>query len=111
MPEQNRLTAKVNINDMPKWFKAIYILAPIAGLLMIATRVDNDFYFIFKTGEYIINNGLPHTDFLSMHSDMHMIAQQWLSAVIFYSIYEVLGRFGVIAFVYICYTVLASIFS
>ena len=99
MPEKKR----ININDAPKWFKALYILAPVAGLLLISLQLDNDFYFIYKTGEHIVNNGFPTTDFLSMHSSMHIIVQQWLSAVIYYYIYKALGTAGAIGFVILCY--------
>ena len=99
MPEKKR----ININDAPKWFRALYVLAPIAGLLLISLQLDNDFYFIYKTGEHIVKEGFPTTDFLSMHSSMHIIAQQWLSAVIYYFIYSKLGTVGAIGFVMICY--------
>ncbi|MBE6719278.1 MAG: hypothetical protein E7571_01310 [Ruminococcaceae bacterium] len=99
MPERKL----VNINDMPKWFKALYILAPVLGVLLITNQLDNDFFFIYKTGEFVTNNGFPTTDFLSMHGSMHIIVQQWLSAVIYYFLYSKLGEFGAIAFVYVCY--------
>ena len=100
MPEKKRL----NINDAPKWFRAIYLIAPVFGLILVGTDIDNDFFFIYKTGEYIVNNGFPTTDFLSMHSSMQIIAQQWLSAVIYYFAYELLGKAGVIMFVMLCYS-------
>ena len=100
MPERKR----ININDVPKWFKIFYIVAPVLGFLLIDTHLDNDFYFIYKTGEHIVNNGFPTTDFLSMHSTMHIIVQQWLSSVIYYFLYSRLGQVGVIGFVFICYT-------
>ncbi|MBR3150021.1 MAG: hypothetical protein IKF64_07615 [Eubacterium sp.] len=99
MPESKR----ININDVPKWFKALYVFAPVIGLLLIPVKLDNDFFFLYKTGEHIINNGFPTTDFLSMHSSMHIIVQQWLSTVIYYYIYKTLGVIGVVGFVIICY--------
>lgn len=105
MPEKKM----VNINDMPKWFRAIMILAPIAGLLLITTQLDNDFYFIYKTGEYIVHHGFPTTDFLSMHSTMSIIPQQWLTGVVFYYLYSLLGRWGVIGFIYLCYALVCVI--
>ncbi|MBE6817131.1 MAG: hypothetical protein E7520_05440 [Ruminococcaceae bacterium] len=105
MPEKKM----VNINDMPKWFHAIMILAPIAGLLLITTQLDNDFYFIYKTGEYIVHHGFPTTDFLSMHSTMSIIPQQWLTGVVFYYLYSLLGRWGVIGFIYLCYALVCVI--
>ena len=100
---------KININDMPKWFKLLYILAPAAGLILIPALLDNDFYFIFTTGEYIVKNGFPTTDFLSMHTTMNIIPQQWLTGVLFYFLYTYLGKWGVIGFVYLCYGLMCVI--
>ena len=99
-------TKKININDMPKWFRLLLILAPIAGLILIPAQLDNDFYFIFTTGEYIVKHGFPTTDFLSMHTTMSIIPQQWLTGVLFYFLYTYLGKWGVIGFVYVCYGLL-----
>ncbi len=106
MPTEQK---RVNINDMPKWFRAFFVLAPVIGFLLIPTTLDNDFYFLYKTGEHIVQSGFPTTDFLSMHSSMHIIVQQWLSAVIYYFLYSHLGKIGVIGFVYLCYTLLCVV--
>ena len=99
-------TRKININDAPKWFKAIMLLAPVLGILLIDTGLNNDFYFLYPTGEYILNNGFPVTDFLSMHSSMGIIVQQWMSAVAFYLVYSRLGQAGLVALLYLCYALL-----
>lgn len=65
--------------------------------------IDNDFYFLYATGEYIVKNGFPFTDMLSMHSSMKIIVQQWLSSVIFYYVYLYLSKYGVFALLYLCY--------
>lgn len=65
--------------------------------------IDNDFYFLYATGEYIVKNGFPFTDILSMHSSMKIIVQQWLSSVIFYYVYLYLGKYGIFALLYMCY--------
>jgi len=48
------------------------------------TNYDNDLWFILATGRSIINNGISHFDTLSMHSDYVVVAQQWLTSVIYY---------------------------
>lgn len=93
----------ISINDTPKWFKLIIALFPVFFIFIIKFRLDNDFYFIYPTGEYIVNNGFPTTDFLSMHSSMSIIVQQWLSAVIYYFAYKSLGIYGAVGVVYIFY--------
>ena len=105
MPENS----KTNINNTPKLLKLLCIFAPLLGFFVISNTLDSDFYFIYKTGEYVVNNGFPTVDFLSMHSSMHIIAQQWLSAVLFYFVYSKLGESGMIALVYICYALLCVV--
>ena len=60
-------TQYVNINNIPKGFKAFMLLLPLAGLMLIPYKLDNDFYFLYPTGEYIVNNGFPTKDFLSKY--------------------------------------------
>ena len=93
-------------NRLPKWLKAIILLFPIVVAFFQFRTIDNDFYFLYPTGEYILNNGFPHTDFLSMHSNMKIVLQQWLSTVIFYLAYSRLGKIGLFAVLYICYALI-----
>lgn len=94
---------RISINDTPIFIKGILFLLPIISvLILIKPRLDNDFYFLYPTGEYLINNGFPTTDFLSMHSTMNITVQQWLSTIIFYFIYSKLGEVGIYALLYIC---------
>ena len=102
-------TKRISINDTPIAFRLIYLLFPLAGLLLISRFLDNDFYFLYPTGEYIVNNGFPVKDFLSMHTDMNIVIQQWATDVLFYFIYSHLGRAGIICFVYLCYIAFAAI--
>ena len=102
-------TKRISINDMPKWFQLFFLLLPLLGLYMVGTKLDNDFYFLYPTGEYIVNNGFPVKDFLSMHTNMNIIVQQWLTDVLFYFIYSHFGKAGMIALIYICYIVFCFI--
>jgi len=90
-------------NKMPLWLKYIILLFPFIIACFELRTLDNDFYFLYPTGEYIFNNGFPHTDFLSMHSNMQLVIQQWLSTVIFYLVYSRLGKIGLFALIYLCY--------
>ena len=103
MDEKN----KISINSMPKWFKLAIALLPVALLLCLKYRLDNDFYFLYPTGKYIVENGFPTTDFLSMHSEMKIIVQQWLTDVIFYFTYSNFGLTGMVALVGLTYLVFA----
>lgn len=90
-------------NKLPAWLKYFILLIPIAVACCQLRTLDNDFYFLYPTGEYIVKSGFPHTDILSMHGNMKLVVQQWLSSVLFYFTYSTLGKYGVIALLYICY--------
>lgn len=79
-------------------------------LLAIQFKLDNDTYWIIKTGEYICSNGLPETDFLTMHSNMELVIQQWLSDVIFYKSYSLLGVAGPILIAYCVFVLFSFLF-
>lgn len=89
---------------IPLWCKILILAVPVIISFFQLRLLDNDFYFLYSTGEYIVNHGFPHTDILSMHSSMKLVVQQWLSSVIFYFSYHIFGEFGVMTILYICYT-------
>lgn len=93
-------------NKMPRWLLVILLLIPVFIACFQIRILDNDFYFLYPTGEYIVKNGFPHTDFLSMHTNMEITVQQWLSSVVFYFAYSLFGKYGVITLIYICYAVI-----
>lgn len=87
-------------NKLPVWLKYIVLFFPFVVACFQLRHLDNDFFFLYPTGEYILNHGFPHTDFLSMHSNMKIVVQQWLSSVIFYLSYSKLGKIGLFALLY-----------
>ena len=96
-------------NRLPVWLKVILLLFPFVVACWQLRAIDNDFWFLYKTGEYIVNSGFPHTDFLSMHSNMKLVVQQWLSTVIFYFVYSRLGRIGLCILLYGCYACICTL--
>jgi len=96
-------------NKLPVWLKVILLLFPFLVACCQFRSIDNDFWFLFKTGEYIVNNGFPHTDFLSMHQNMKLVVQQWLSSVIFYFVYSRLGKIGLFCLLYACYACICTL--
>ena len=96
---QNNL--QINSKRLPKWIKYLILLVPVIISFFQVRMLDNDFYFLHATGEYIVNHGIPYTDMLSLHSSMKIVVQQWLSAIIFYFSYNTLGEFGVLALLYV----------
>ena len=95
--------------DTYKVIKFLMIFTPFLLVLSINKHLDNDTYWIIKTGEYIFNNGIPEKDFLTIHTNMDIVCQQWLSSVIFYKIFTWFGEVGVIMLSAIMYIVIVAL--
>ena len=105
----NRLPKEITEN---KWIRlALRLLpfAPFLSVLWVKTSLDNDTYWIIKTGEYICKNGIPTKDFLTIHSNMDLVVQQWLSDIIYYKAYELLGIMGPLLIVMLAMLVFAGL--
>ncbi len=76
----------------------IFIFA--CGMMTLARwRLDSDAWFILNCGRYVVENGvIPHTEFATMHEGLHYVMEQWLTAVIFWKIYNNFGADGLITF-------------
>lgn len=85
-----------------------YILLILACINALATTYTGecDIWFMFSHGRYVLSNGFPHTDFLTMHSNLHFVMQQWISSVVFYLSYKYLGTLGVYFLVWICNSII-----
>lgn len=99
----------ININEIPKIAKIILALLPLLFIALIPNSLDSDFYFLYPTGEHIVKNGFPTYDFLTIHGDMKIIVQQWLSTVLFYFVYSKLGQLGIYALVIIAYIMMCLV--
>lgn len=95
-------TKPFNSKAMPLWCKILFLSLPIIISFFQVRILDNDFFFLYKIGDYIVHRGFPYTDVLSMHSSMKIVVQQWLSAVIYYFFYNTFGQYGVVGLVYLC---------
>lgn len=62
---------------------------------------ESDIWFLLSHGRYVLNNGFPHIDILSMHTGLNFVMQQWLSSVIFYIIYNYLGKIAFYVFIFV----------
>ena len=97
---ENKSKTKISSGNMPKWCKFLFLSLPVLISFFQQRILDNDFYFLYATGDYIVKHGFPYTDMLSMHSSMKIVVQQWLSSVLFYFSYKSLGKAGVIIMLY-----------
>lgn len=99
---------KKNIDTL-KIIRLLLLLGPYIVVLNISKVLDNDTYWIIKTGEYITNNGVPHKDFLTFHTNMDLVAQQWLSSVIYYKLYDWFGVVGPIMLAAVMFLVIIAL--
>lgn len=90
-----------NNRSATKFIRIISFLLPFISFIVIKTQPNNDIYFMLPTGKYILENGFATKDFLTFHSSMDIVIQQWLSDIIFYKTYSVFGEKGLIALVFI----------
>lgn len=77
-----------------KYFSYLYFFIPLILILFINISRESDIWFLLAHGKYVLNNGFPVKEILSLHSDFSFVMQQWLAAGIFYVIYKYLGSLG-----------------
>ena len=77
--------AKINV------FESILIMIFVFFCFSTISHYDNDIWFILAGGKYITLNGIPHIEVFTFHTDYVLIMQQWLTCLIYYSTYKLLG--------------------
>ena len=92
---KNYLTEKKDLK------KLLFCASIFIGLLFIPYTLDNDVWFLLNSGRYVLIYGIPHIEPFTIHQNFHFVMQQWLSAVIFWKIYAVLGPYGLIVLLHI----------
>ena len=74
----------------------LFFILPVFFFLLIdySDQVE-DVWFLLAHGRYVINNGIPHTEILTLHKGLHFVMQQWAFSTILYAIYHSFGSIGV----------------
>ena len=82
-----------------KFSKAVaiaFLLTPVACVETIFKLPEEaDANFILNIGRHVVENGIPHVDPFTIHEGLQLVAQQWLSGVVFWQVYQ---NFGVTGF-------------
>ncbi len=66
----------------------------------IAKLSDNSFFWHLRTGEYILDHGIPHHDVFSYTAPgTRWVAQSWLAEVTYAALYRTVGGIGIRLFV------------
>ena len=89
-----------NLKFSKNFIILFFIVSAICFFLIDYTK-EADIWFLLSHGRYVLNNGFPHTDILSMHTGLNFVMQQWLSSVIFYIIYNYLGKIAFYIFIFL----------
>lgn len=84
-----------------KYTSYLYFIIPLLLSTTIKISKERDIWFILSYGKYILKNGLPHHDILSMHNNFSLVVQQWLSDIIYYFSYKLLGGVGIYILVFL----------
>ena len=61
-----------------------------------------DTYFAINLGRYILENGFPHIDPFTIHENLKLVTQQWLSGIFFFEVYKNFGVNGLRLADFIC---------
>ena len=57
---------------------------------------DADIRFVMNLGRYILEHGFPHVDPFTIHENLQLVAQQWLSGILFWEAYKNFGVDGLL---------------
>lgn len=82
------------------WFFVLFVI-PFVFVCFSNKKTDNDIWFLLTLGRYATNYGIPVVDPFTIHEGLSYIMQQWLSASIFWVIFDYFGKYGLLFIVYI----------
>ena len=71
---------------------------------------NNDIWFLLSLGRHVVNSGIPTIDPLTIHEGLEYVMQQWMSASIYWSLFNTFGKFAVLGIVYILFFSLMILF-
>jgi len=69
-----------------------------------------DTRFVMNLGQYVLEHGFPYVDPFTVHENLQLVAQQWLSGVIFWEAYKNFGLDGLLIVDGICAATLILIY-
>ncbi|MBR2518306.1 MAG: hypothetical protein IKE46_00750 [Selenomonadaceae bacterium] len=84
---------------MSKIFSSViqvaFLLTGVACVqLIFKLPEESDTNFIINLGRYILEHGFPHVDPFTIHDGIQLVAQQWLSGIIFWEAWQIFGVAG-----------------
>ena len=94
---QNKALKKKELNNNKQYLFLYLCLLSISLYtysIILIQDINPDIWWMLTIGKNILSDGFSTVDSLTMHENMHCIAQQWLTDVIYYKIYDILGFIG-----------------
>lgn len=103
--KNNRKAKSIDKKDYPpitlrggymKWLALIAMMI-VAGFAAYnyGQAQDSDQWWLFATGQYIAENGIPYTNPFSIWDNQGIVIQQWLPALITWLVYDSFGYIGI----------------
>ena len=81
----------------------IIFIISFSFLLLLFFKVDPDYFWHVKAGEYMVKNGIIHTDVFSWFvSGKYWMCHEWLFDVIIYGMKVIFGEIHVIIYSFVC---------
>ena len=75
--------------------QVIFLTAATACWQMLFVMHENaDTLFVMNLGRYVLEHGVPHVEPFTIHENLRLVAQQWLSGVFFWEVYKNFGLNG-----------------
>ena len=76
--------------------KGLFFCLLFLPLMFQRWALNSDIWFILKSGEYVMESGIPHTEPFSMHEGLHFVLEQWLTDIVFWNIFDSFGTEGLL---------------
>ena len=87
-----KILAKLKLKPLPS-YQLAYFVVILSFFKTLGFRYDNDFWFTINQGRYVLEHGFLTTAINSIHN-FDFIYQSWGSGVLFYTLYNYLGLYG-----------------
>lgn len=85
------------IKKFPLTLQIIFLLASITCWQPLFNLIEEaDTRFVMNLGQYILEHGFPHIDPFTVHENLQLVPQQWLSGVLFWEAYKNFGVEGLL---------------
>ena len=87
----------------------LILLLVFLPCFFLVLHLNNDLWFLFNSGRYVLQHGIPTIEPFTLHQNFSFVMQQWLSAIIFWVIYSKLGAFGIFALIFLLYCAIVAV--